>query len=147
VGKGRLSRPDAEVFVDTGAWFALADSSNTAHDAVAHEVRSRISAGTRLVTTNLVVSETHALLVRRAHRKAGIAFLREVRRSPNIVVSSDADLEALAEREWLERFSDQDFSFTDAVSFALMAQRGIREALALDHHFAVAGFILLPSPR
>jgi uncharacterized protein len=147
VGKGRLSRGSAELFVDTGGWFALADASNAAHEEVAREVRSRVASGARLVTTNLVVAETHALLVRRAHRHAGAAFLREVRRSPNLVVSSDPDLEARAERDWIQRFSDQDFSFTDAVSFALMADRGIREALALDRHFATAGFALVPAQR
>jgi len=38
---------------------------------------------------------------------------------------------------------DQDFSFTDAVSFTVMTTRGIEEALTLDHHFAVAGFRIL----
>lgn len=41
---------------------------------------------------------------------------------------------------WLARYDDQDFSFADAVSFAVMTERGIREALTLDHRFAVAGF-------
>jgi len=50
-----------------------------------------------------------------------------------------------AQREWLERFDDQDFSLTDAVSFAVMTKRGIREALALDRHFCVAGFSVLPT--
>ena len=31
----------------------------------------------------------------------------------------------------------------DAVSFAVMTARGIREALALDHRFAAAGFVVL----
>ena len=52
-------------------------------------------------------------------------------------------LVALEERaivEWLARFHDQDFSFTDAVSFAVMRSRRIRNALTLDRHFAVAGY-------
>jgi predicted nucleic acid-binding protein len=45
----------------------------------------------------------------------------------------------------LERYEDRDFSFTDAVSFAVMSERRIREALTLDTHFAAAGFAVLPS--
>ena len=52
------------------------------------------------------------------------------------------ELEEAAEEEWLGRFTDQDFSLTDAVSFTVMAERGIEEALTLDHHFATAGFAL-----
>jgi uncharacterized protein len=54
------------------------------------------------------------------------------------------EVEERAVEHWLRRFQDQPFSFTDAVSFAVMEQRGIREALALDHHFTVAGFDRVP---
>jgi hypothetical protein len=47
--------------------------------------------------------------------------------------------------DWLSRYSDQEFSFTDAVSFAVMRQRRIREALALDQHFSTAGFEVVPA--
>ena len=43
-----------------------------------------------------------------------------------------------------ERYDDRDFSLADAVSFEVMAQRGVREALTLDHHFAAAGFVAVP---
>ena len=41
---------------------------------------------------------------------------------------------------WLMRYTDQPFSVVDAVSFAIMAERGTRAALTLDRHFAIAGF-------
>ena len=53
---------------------------------------------------------------------------------------STRDLERDAERNCLARYADQDFCFADAVSFAVMTERRIREALSLDHHFVVAGF-------
>ena len=92
------------------------------------------------MTTNLVVAETHALLLRRVGGPTALTFVRTVYESPNVVVHSTRDLEAAAERNWLARFADQDFSLTDAVSFAVMTERRIREALTLDAHFAVAGF-------
>jgi predicted nucleic acid-binding protein len=131
-----------EFFVDTGAWFALAHPADRDHEAFASQLRERIGAGARPVTTNLVIAETHALFLARAHRGAGLAFLRGVRRPPTVVVTSDEDLESRAQTDWLERFDDQDFSFTDAVSFAVMTQRGIHEALAKDRHFRTAGFTI-----
>ncbi|MBA3342250.1 MAG: type II toxin-antitoxin system VapC family toxin [Gemmatimonadaceae bacterium] len=84
--------------------------------------------------------------MRRIHRAAALAFLREVVRAPHVVVTSTPEFEDRVQREWIERYDDQDFSLTDAVSFSVMADRGIRDALAVDRHFVVAGFTLLPSP-
>jgi predicted nucleic acid-binding protein len=39
---------------------------------------------------------------------------------------------------------DQDFSYTDAVSFVVMKQYGITEAFSFDKHFVTAGFTLIP---
>lgn len=134
----------AELFVDTSGWFPLADPQDPAHPAVARQLREAVQQGRRIVTTNLVVAETHALLMRRIHRAAALAFLREVGREPQIVVSATPEHQEHARRDWLERHSEHDFSLTDAVSFCVMTERGIRDALALDHHFAVAGFAMVP---
>lgn len=133
----------AELFVDTSAWFALAVPGHPGHGTLAGLLRERIHTGARVVTTNLVVAETHVLLLRRAGREAALRFLRRVGTPPNVVVRSTPALEAAAVVDWLEPFADQAFSFTDAVSFAVMRDRDIREALALDHHFAAAGFVAL----
>lgn len=114
------------------------------HRHVAQALERRVRAGARVVTSNLVVAETHALLLRRVGRMAALQFVRTVAEPPNLVVSSSADLEAAAVADWLERFDDQEFSLTDAVSCAIMRERRIPEALALDRHFRVAGFGLTP---
>lgn len=134
----------AELFVDTSAWFTLADGGIEGHRRVERALRDRLRAGTRIVTTNLIVAETHVLLLRRASRHAALTFVREVARAPNLVVTSTPDLERRAQRDVLDRFVDQSFSFTDAVSFAVMTERGIHDALTLDRHFAIAGFAMLP---
>lgn len=38
---------------------------------------------------------------------------------------------------------DKQYSLCDAVSFVLMEQRGITDALTTDRHFAQAGFVKL----
>ena len=137
----------AEFFVDTSAWYPLMVSAHPDHARLAAALRAAIGAHRRLVTTNLVVAETHALLLRRVGRPAALAFVRTVDDPPNVVVRSTRDLERVAERDWLARFADQDFSYTDAVSFSVMTERRIRDALSLDHHFAAAGFETLGTPR
>lgn len=134
----------AELFIDTSAWFALADRRIAGHAKVERALRERLQQGARIVTTNLIVAETHVLLLRRASHSAALAFLTSVAVVPTVVVSSTPALEKAARVDWLARYQDQSFSFTDAVSFAVMTDRRIREALTLDHHFSVAGFGVVP---
>jgi predicted nucleic acid-binding protein len=130
----------ADLFVDTSAWFPIAVRSHPDHDALARRLRRAVEAGEQIVTTNLIVAETHALLLRRVHRRAALAFVCTVSEPPNLVIRSSEELERSAVTDWLSRHADHDFSLADAVSFAVMSARGIDSVLALDRNFAAAGF-------
>jgi predicted nucleic acid-binding protein len=134
-----------ELFVDTSAWYPIAVQSHPDHEILANALTVMIRDGRRIVTTNLVVAETHALFLSRTRRKAALAFLHAVRQPPNEVVYTTPELEGRAITHWLERYEDQDFSLADAVSFEVMAGRGIRDVLTLDQHFSAAGFATVPS--
>ena len=136
-----------EVFVDTSAWYPLVLSSHPEHERLAGLARRLVQRGRRIVTTNLVVAETHALVMRRVGIATALTFVQSVTLPPNVVVRSTAQLEERAVNDWLTRYTDQDFSFTDAVSFAVMRERRISEALTLDHHFEVAGFAAVRPAR
>lgn len=136
----------AELFVDTSAWYPVLMSDHPDHAAVAAVMEDALRAGTRLVTTNLVVAETHALLLHRAGRARALAFVRAVTEPSTVVVPSTAELEHIAISDWLARFADQDFSMTDAVSFAVMKQRDITRVITLDAQFVTAGFEVAPAP-
>jgi predicted nucleic acid-binding protein len=133
-----------ELFVDTSAWYALLLKAHPDHTRVAAALRGTLKSGERAVTTNLVLAETYALLLSRGHRAAAITFLAAVRKIPNVVVTSTEELEQRALSDWLMPFDDQDFSLADAVSFAVMQERGIRRAVTFDAHFAIAGFEMIP---
>lgn len=134
----------AELFVDTSAWYPIAVSRHPDHVVLSALLAERVRSRSRIVTTNLVIAEAHALLLVRTQRRAALAFLRAVRRPPNEIVTVTAELENRAITHWLERYDDQDFSLADAVSFEVMSERGVREALTLDRHFAAAGFVVVP---
>lgn len=136
-----------ELFVDTSAWIPLLQERHPDHVRLQAPVVAAVRAGARLVTSNLVLAETYTFLRYRRHREVALEFLRAARKSPNLVVTSTEDLEERAQAAWLERFSDQDFSFADAVSFAVMQDRDIACAVTLDKHFIVAGFDVIPDLR
>ena len=132
------------LFVDTGAWYALADSSDQYHDAAVEIYPELLSSYHPLKTTNLVIAETYILIRRSIGHQAAIAFLENIASSPRVVkIYSDSILEETAE-SILRQYQDQNFSYTDAVSFAVMKQYGITDAFSFDKHFPTAGFALIP---
>lgn len=135
----------ASAFVDTSGWLAVVSARQARH-AEAVEVYLRlVKEGTRLVTCNLVVAEMHALILRERDPVTAVRFLDQLRGDPaHEVMFVDRELEERAIDRWLRPFREQRFSLADAVSFELMRQEGIRTALALDHHFRVAGFETVP---
>ena len=132
------------VFVDTGAWYALADSSDQYHDEAVKIYPKLLGNYNPLKTTNLIVAETHILIRRCIGYQAAIAFLENIASSPRVFkIYSDSMLEERAE-SILRQYQDQDFSYTDAVSFAVMKQYGITEVFSFDKRFVTAGFTLIP---
>ncbi|MGH7545405.1 MAG: type II toxin-antitoxin system VapC family toxin [Gemmatimonadota bacterium] len=131
--------------MDTGAWLAGFHRRDQYHApalALFRELRERRS---ELVVTDLVLAELHAHLVRAVGPVSAAGFL-ETTKSNALVreVYADEELQQAAFADWLLRFDDQPFTFTDAVSFAVMRARGIGTAFTFDRHFAVAGFDVWP---
>ena len=133
-----------EVFVDTGVWYAAQNLKDINHEASAAAMQEAAEERLRPVTTNLVIAEAHALLVSRLHRAAGVSFLRRVRGAQVTVVASTPEREDRAVREWIDRYEDQDFSFADGVSFAVMTERGNEEVVHLDNNVVDSGHNVRP---
>jgi len=133
-----------ELLVDAGAWIALADADDQHHQPAAQAYPELLRRYRRLVTTNLAIAEAYIVIRRALGHMAAMAFLDGLSASPRVEkVYSDPMLEVEAERI-LRQYADQDFSYVDAVSFALMYHRGLTDAFAFDQHFATAGFVCVP---
>ena len=133
-----------DIFVDTSAWVALADKDDSHHKDAASNYPSIFKNHKSLVTSNLVIAETYILLLKELRHKAAIEFLERVKASPRILrIYSNENVETEAEGI-LATFADQDFSYTDAVSFVMMKRQKIRKAFCFDKHFVTAGFTNIP---
>jgi len=129
------------LFVDTSAWFAFANRRDPHHEQVREVLRTYDG---RLLTTNYVFDETLSLSLYRlgyhAARSVGSALL-----NPDQVdlVHVTVDDERTAWDLFCER-PDQQYSFTDCTSFALMRRLNLDTALALDTDFTKEKFRVLP---
>jgi len=132
-------------FLDTSGWFAALSPKEARHRSALAAYKSLIDQRVRLVTTNLVVAEMQILISRFRGAAEGVRFLDSLYQDPSHeVVFVDRDTERMAVDHWLRRFADQRLSLADAVSFEVMKGRRLRRAVALDAHFELAGFELLP---
>lgn len=130
------------VFVDTSAWYALADASDTFHAQAAGHMRRLVDEGRVLVVTNHITSEAYTLLRVRLGFDVAQEFLRRTRLSPLTQRVFVPEAWEEAAESLLAQYRDQDFSYVDATSFIVMQRLGLQQALAFDQHFATAGFTL-----
>ena len=98
--------------------------------------------GYRQFTTNVLLIEAHALILSTLGPAIALQFLHDMRRSQTVIVRVRQSDEERAE-QILARYADQDFSFADAISFAVMERLEISAAFTFDHHFAQFGYTVL----
>ncbi len=102
----------------------------------------------QLVTTTAVLAEVGDAFAKEWHRVYSFLFGVLVDPSFDVVtVSTDLFGRAL---ELRNQRLDKDWGLTDCISFVVMQERAIRDALAADRHFEQAGFRALlrePPPR
>jgi predicted nucleic acid-binding protein len=136
-----------QVFVDTSAWDALADSRD-AHHELALLFRQKITGRAQLVCTDYVLDELYTLLLLNIGYQAAVNFKNKLDiLIQERVLSIVWVTEAIAQEAWqvFKQFNtDKSWSFTDCVSYVVMKQRKITEAFAFDHHFEQMGFSRVP---
>ena len=132
-----------ELFIDASAWLAIVEPDDN-HHLEAAKLLPRLLTNYRIaVTTNLVIAEAYILIRKRMGHAVAMQYLWETHDSPRLHrITSDEELELQAEAI-LRKYNDQDFSYADAVSFAVMKQRRITDVFTYDEHFRVMGFRMI----
>ena len=95
-----------------------------------------------LVTTSLVLAETHRLLLFRAGPRAARRVLDRLEAGTVLTIEFATAAHHPGALSWLDRLPDQRISYTNAVSFAVMEVAGCSTAIGFDRDFLVAGFSL-----
>ena len=131
-------------FIDTQFVVALVNERDEFHEPAVRIARQYV--GQPLLTTDGVLLEIGNALARNFRQEA-VGIIERFLTSENITIVR------LTPKLFDEGFSlfkshaDKHWGLVDCVSFVVMRQEFIQDALTVDHHFAQAGFnaLLLPA--
>lgn len=135
------------VYVDTGAWIALAFRRDRAHPKISHHFRRLRRDGDLLFTSDPAVGET----ITRLRYDAGLSYALGFRR----ILEEAVALQALRIRETdarlrssalslMERYADLRLSYADCIGAAVAQEIDAGAVFGLDHDFRVMGFAVEP---
>ena len=132
-----------EIFVDTSGFYAMLVRSDDKHAAVQRVLRDARRRKRAFVTTDYVLDETATLLKARGLTHLLEPFFEKLDESKAFRIEW-TDSERFHDcRAFFLKHCDQAWSFTDGLSFCVMKQLHIHDALTKDVHFRQAGFAML----
>jgi predicted nucleic acid-binding protein len=125
------------VFADTFYFLALLNRRDPCHSR-AIAVSRRPDLG--ILTTEFVLLELADALCKPDFRSEVLAIFNLMETDPDCrLIRVSSDLIARGKKLYQERAA-KEWPLTDCISFVVMTDEGITEALTADHHFQQAGF-------
>jgi len=137
-----MIRAGQKVFVDTGAWLALALVDDPYHERATEGWTALQRSGARACTSVPVIIETFTYLQRKIDRGLAESWSEGLERKRLEVFACEAT-DLAGAWPWLRRKELHKLSLVDATSFEILRKKKIRLVLAFDTHFAQAGFRLI----
>ncbi|HEY5869840.1 MAG TPA: PIN domain-containing protein [Candidatus Tectomicrobia bacterium] len=136
------------VFLDTAYVNALVNVRDQWHNAAVQWEERLAVERRRLVTTECVLVEIADGLAAVRFRAQAVQVITTLQASSFVdIIPASSQLFRTA-LELYRRRADKDWGLTDCVSFVVMSEQSLSEALTTDDHFRQAGFraLLLESP-
>ena len=124
-------------FADSFFFIALLSERDACHHRAAEVSRE---SGVVLVTTRWVLAEVADALCATAWRGRTGAFIAFALCAPGVLVLGKSDELFVRGMDLYRGRKDKEWSLTDCISFVVMADEGLEEALTGDRHFEQAGF-------
>jgi uncharacterized protein len=129
-----------EVFLDTSYAISLAVESDQKHVQALQLAQQLQKDKTRLVVTRAVMLEIGNSLSKARYRNAGFALLSALESDPIVEILELTLEDYQAALKLFQSRADKEWGLVDCISFVVMQQRGLFEALTADGHFVQAGF-------
>jgi predicted nucleic acid-binding protein len=129
-----------KVFLDAAYAIALSAPNDQYHELAEILAEQLEAEGTQLITTRAVVLEIGNALAKLRYRNVATELLDSLEEDPNVeVIPLSEELYKRAFQLYRER-PDKEWGLTDCISFVVMKDRGLMNALTTDEHFKQAGF-------
>ncbi len=129
-----------EVFLDTAYAIALSAPNDQYHERAKMLAEQLEAEETQLITTRAVVLKIGNALAKLRYRRAAVELLKALEEDPSVeIIPLSERLYERAFQLYRER-SNKEWGMTDCISFIVMQDRGLTEALTTDEHFQQAGF-------
>jgi predicted nucleic acid-binding protein len=128
------------LFIDAGGFYALVSADSKAHELAVEIMQAAARQRRRAVTTDYIIDETATLLRARGLTKLLAEFFHLTEESQALTTEWISPDRFSAARKFMLKHLDQEFSFTDCLSFIVMKELRLTDALATDNHFRIAGF-------
>jgi uncharacterized protein len=130
----------SEVFLDTAYAIALSVESDEHHERAVELAEQLEAHVTRLITTRAVLLEIGNALSKKRYRKAAVELLDALEQDPQVEIVSLSEELFEQTLELFRNRPDKEWGLVDCMSFVVMQERGLTEALTTDEHFDQAGF-------
>ncbi len=128
-----------ECYVDTSAFIAFLDRSDTYHALF----RRLFSDPPPLVTSVLVIAEGHGWFLRRYDQRRAVQFLAFIDALPVLTVRGFDSSELARSSAVVKKFADQNLTLADAHGLALMRELGVTLCWSTDRHLGLDGVPLV----
>ena len=128
------------VFADTSYYVALLGPRDAWHARAVEIAESLLG---QIFVTEYVLVELGSMLSRGPDRQAYLTLLRDLESDSLVhIIPASTDLFRKGVQLFASR-PDKSWSLVDCISFVVMKQRRLTEALTTDRHFKEAGFSVL----
>jgi len=132
-----------KVFLDTSYAVALSARTDENHERAAQLAEELEASDTYFVTTRAILLEIGNALSKVRYRAAAVRLLTALENDPKVeIVPASDDLYLRALQNYGDRL-DKEWGLIDCMSFVVMTDQGLTEALTADNHFRQAGFHVL----
>ena len=133
------TKKSAEAYLDTSAFIAFLDRSDSYHAIF----KRQFASPPPFVTSALVIAEAHGWFLRRYDARRATEFLSFLEALPALIVVAFDWAELGKQRPILARFSDQNLTLADTHGLIIMRERRILVCWSTDRHLALMGAELI----